>query len=117
GPQIRIRVPGGWCFSTTSVGELKNTIESRSAPSTSAAAIASTPRLVPIRTSRRCLRVIPSRCGASSLNHYHWHDSRAYITPNRGGNEQDQMSREATKSLFVRRARLWARQTPLLRRP
>src|SRR5262245_29123580 len=36
-------------------------MESRNAPSTSAAAIASCPMLVPIRTSRRCLRVIPSR--------------------------------------------------------
>jgi hypothetical protein len=34
-------------------------MESRNAPSTSAEAIASTPKLVPIRISRRCLRVIP----------------------------------------------------------
>src|SRR5215475_2818901 len=60
-PPILIRVPGTTCFLATSVGELKKTIESRNAPSTSAAAIVSTPKLVPIRTSRRCLRVIPSR--------------------------------------------------------
>src|SRR5262245_499691 len=60
-PPILIRVPGTTRFSATSVGELKNTMESRNAPSTSAAAIASTPKLVPIRTSRRCLRVIPFR--------------------------------------------------------
>src|SRR5262245_6926377 len=53
-----MRVPGGMLFSATSVGELKNTIESRNAPSTNAAAIASTPRLVPIKTRRLCLRVI-----------------------------------------------------------
>ena len=37
-PPRRMRVPGATCFSTTSVGELKNTIESFSALSTSAAA-------------------------------------------------------------------------------
>src|SRR5512132_2548769 len=47
-PPILIRAPGTTRFSATSVGELKNTMESRNAPSTSAAAIASTPRLVPI---------------------------------------------------------------------
>src|SRR4029078_11829868 len=53
-----MRVPGGMLFSATSVGELKNTIESRNAPSTNAAAIASTPRLVPSKTRVLCLRVI-----------------------------------------------------------
>src|SRR5215510_11377037 len=60
-PPILIRVPGTTRFSATSVGELKNTMESRNAASTIAAAMASTPKLVPIRTNRRCLRVIPSR--------------------------------------------------------
>src|SRR5262249_7605319 len=54
-----MRVPGARCFSTTSVGELKNKIESRSALSTKAAAIARTPRLAPIKTRPRCLRVPP----------------------------------------------------------
>src|SRR5262249_50750545 len=55
---MRMRVPGVTSFSTTSVGELKNTMESLSAPSTSATAIASTPSAAPMRESRRCLRVI-----------------------------------------------------------
>src|SRR5450759_575745 len=59
-PPTRIRVPTAICFSAMSVGELKNTIESLSELSTSAAAIASTPRLDPIRIRRRCLRVIRS---------------------------------------------------------
>src|SRR3972149_6685181 len=59
-PPTRIRVPGAICFSAMSVGELKNTIESLSALSTSTAAIASTPRQEPIRIRRRCLRVITS---------------------------------------------------------
>ena len=45
-----MRVPGGILFSATSVGELKNTIESRNAPSINAAAIARTPRT---RTNQR----------------------------------------------------------------
>jgi hypothetical protein len=53
-----MRLPGAIFFSTTSVGELKNTIESRSANNTSVAAMASTPIPEPIRISRRCLRVI-----------------------------------------------------------
>ena len=53
-----MRLPGATCFSTTSVGELKNTIESFSANSTSAAARPSTPSPAPIRVSRRCLRVM-----------------------------------------------------------
>src|SRR5262245_54398224 len=60
-PPIRMRVPGAICFSARSVGELKKTIESRRAPSTNATAMASTPRLAPIRINRRCLRVISSR--------------------------------------------------------
>ena len=46
---MRMRVPGLTCFSTTSVGELKNTIESLSATSTSATASASTPSAAPIK--------------------------------------------------------------------
>src|SRR5262249_37044039 len=57
-PPRRMRVPGLTSFSTTSVGELKNTMESLSAPSTRATASASTPSAVPMRESRRCLRVI-----------------------------------------------------------
>src|SRR5262245_2258694 len=60
-PPIRMRVPGETCFSTTSLGELKKTIESRSAPSTNTEATARIPRLAPIRISRRCWRVISSR--------------------------------------------------------
>src|SRR6266511_1856035 len=55
---MRMRVPGFTCFSTTSVGELKNTMESLSALSTSATASASTPSAAPISEKRRCLRVI-----------------------------------------------------------
>src|SRR5215813_8404018 len=58
-----MRVPGLMCFSTTSVGELKKTMDSLSAPSTRATASASTPRAAPMRERRRCLRVIAqSRC-------------------------------------------------------
>jgi hypothetical protein len=53
-----MRVPGAICFSATSLGELKNTMEELKALSTNAAAVASTPRLAPIMISRRCLRVI-----------------------------------------------------------
>src|SRR3972149_4908749 len=60
-PPTRMRVPGAICFSAISVGELKNTIESLIALSTSTAAIANTPRLEPIRIRRRCLRVITYR--------------------------------------------------------
>src|SRR5262249_34810445 len=59
-PPSRMRVPGAICFSETSVGELKNTIESLSAVSTSAAAMPSTPTPAAIRARRRCLRVIVS---------------------------------------------------------
>ena len=55
---MRIRVPGDSDFSATSVGELKKTIESRSAPSTRAVAAARTLTLTPIKINRRCLRVI-----------------------------------------------------------
>src|SRR5947209_8680786 len=58
-PPRRMRVPAPTCFSTTSVGVLKNTMESRSALSTSATATARTVRLAPMRTRRRCLRVMP----------------------------------------------------------
>src|SRR5580700_10660734 len=57
-PPSRMRVPGPICFSATSLGELKNTIESRNALSISATATASTPSPAPIRMRRRCLRVI-----------------------------------------------------------
>ena len=60
-PPSRMRVPGATCFSTTSLGELKNTMESRNALSISATATASTPSPPPIRTRRRCLRVIVVR--------------------------------------------------------
>src|SRR4051812_37634184 len=53
-----MRAPGATCFSSTSVGELKNTIASFKAYSTSPAARPSTPRPAPIRVSRRCLRVM-----------------------------------------------------------
>src|SRR5579862_5041578 len=63
-PPSRMRVPGPMCFSATSLGELKNTMESRNALSISATATASTPSPAPIRIRRRCLRVIyvPLRC-------------------------------------------------------
>src|SRR5882757_8650785 len=57
-PPSRMREPAGIFFSTTSVGELKKTIESFSAPSTSATATASTPSDEPINARRRCLRVM-----------------------------------------------------------
>src|SRR5215469_4747959 len=53
-----MRLPGATCLSTTSVGELKKTIDSRSALSTSATAMASTQSAEPIRNNRRFLRVI-----------------------------------------------------------
>jgi hypothetical protein len=53
-----MRVPAGTCFSTTSLGELKKTIESRNALSISATATANTTIPLPIKTRRRCLRVI-----------------------------------------------------------
>src|SRR5580704_7188696 len=57
-PPSRMRVPGPICFSAMSLGELKNTMESRNALSISATATANTPSPAPIRTRRRCLRVI-----------------------------------------------------------
>jgi hypothetical protein len=45
-------------FSAAIVGVEKNTIESRNALSTSAAATASTVSALPMRTSRRCFLVI-----------------------------------------------------------
>src|SRR3569623_2429491 len=60
-PPTRMRVPGTSCFSMTSLGELKKTIEPESAFSTRPTAMARTPTLPPIRTSRRCLRVIAMR--------------------------------------------------------
>src|SRR5271170_3364761 len=57
-PPSRMRVPDAICFSATSLGELKNTIESRNALSMSATAMASTPSPPPIRTRRRRLRVM-----------------------------------------------------------
>src|SRR6185437_15734670 len=60
-PPMRMRVPGAMCFSSTSLGELKNTIEPLSALSTRPTATARTPTLPPIKTSRRCLRVIAMR--------------------------------------------------------
>src|ERR1700720_1481500 len=57
-PPSLMRVPVGTCFSTTSLGELKNTIEPRSALSINATATANTAIALPIKTRRRCLRVI-----------------------------------------------------------
>src|SRR5215471_193409 len=57
-PPSLMRVPAGTCFSTTSLGELKKTIESRNALSISATATANTASPLPIKTRRRCLRVI-----------------------------------------------------------
>ena len=57
-PPSRNRLPGGMCFSVTITGVEKNTIESRSAFSTSAAAMASTASEPPIMVNRRCLRVM-----------------------------------------------------------
>src|SRR5262245_37430261 len=54
----RMAVPARMCFSATSVGELKKTMESRSANSTSPTATPSTASAEPIRTRRLCLRVI-----------------------------------------------------------
>src|SRR5258705_9371996 len=59
-PPRRMRAPGAICFSTTSVGELKKTIEPSRAVSTRPTASTSTARAEPIRTSGRCLRVIES---------------------------------------------------------
>src|SRR5262245_51585029 len=59
-PPRRMRVPAMICFSATSVGELKNTIESLSATRMRATAIATTPSAEPIRMRRLCLRVIAS---------------------------------------------------------
>src|SRR6266480_4074284 len=59
-PPTRMRVPGVTRFSTTSVGELKNTMESLSAESTRRAATPRTLRAEPIRMRRRCLRVMPT---------------------------------------------------------
>src|SRR5712691_4077653 len=64
-PPSRMRAPDCTCFSATSVGELKNTIESLSALKTSAAATVSTARPQPINTRRRCLRVIDHRAAWS----------------------------------------------------
>src|SRR6516164_1833867 len=57
-PPSLMRVPAGTCFSTTSLGELKKTIESRNALSISATATANTTSPLPIKTRRRRLRVI-----------------------------------------------------------
>ena len=57
-PPSLMRVPEGTCFSTTSVGELKKTMESRRALSISATATANTTSPLPIKTRRRRLRVI-----------------------------------------------------------
>src|SRR6266545_2686889 len=57
-PPSRMRVPAVMCFSATSVGELKNTIESLSANSTRPTARPSTASAEPIRTRRLCLRVL-----------------------------------------------------------
>src|SRR4030081_3262027 len=58
-PPSRNRLPGAICFSATIAGVEKNTIESRIAFSTSAAATASTASEPPIIVKRRCLRVMP----------------------------------------------------------
>ena len=57
-PPSRKRLPAGICFSATIAGVEKNTIESRIAFSTSAAATASTASEPPIMVKRRCLRVM-----------------------------------------------------------
>src|SRR5882672_1945607 len=69
-PPRRMRTPGFTCFSTTSVGELKNTIESFSANSTRPTASPSTPTPAAIKAKRRCLRVMirPSSFEAKLLN-------------------------------------------------
>ena len=65
-PPSRMRVPGAICFSATSLGELKNTIESRNALSISATAIASTAETAadqnkpsPLARHRHCLPGMP----------------------------------------------------------
>src|SRR5262249_20772725 len=60
---MRKRVPGLTCFSASSVGVLKKTMESLSALSTNATASARMPRAAPIREKRRCLRVIIQSVG------------------------------------------------------
>src|SRR5215831_16603994 len=60
---MRKRVPGLTCFSTSSVGVLKKTMEPLSALSTNATASARMPRAAPIREKRRCLRVIIQSVG------------------------------------------------------
>ena len=55
-------LPGGICFSAAIVGVEKNTMKSRIAFSTSAAAMASTASEPPIMVKRRCLRVISILC-------------------------------------------------------
>src|SRR6185437_16900393 len=69
-PPSRNRLPAGMCFSATITGVEKNTIESRKALSTSAAAMASTASEPPIMVNRRCLRVMRAsravRCGQAS---------------------------------------------------
>src|SRR5437588_5991367 len=55
---MRMRWPALTCFSTRSVGELKKTIESWSAISTSPAASPSTASAPPISLRRLCRRVI-----------------------------------------------------------
>ena len=61
-PPRRKRLPGGICFSAAIDGVEKNTMESRIAFSTSAAATASTASEPPIIVKRRCLRVIRFLC-------------------------------------------------------
>src|SRR6185437_11114152 len=56
------------CFSATMTGVEKNTMESRSAFSTSAAAIASTASDPPIIVSRRCLRVMLVHLAAKQIS-------------------------------------------------
>src|SRR6266481_3697632 len=58
-PPSRNRLPAAMCFSATIAGVEKNTIESRIAFSTSAAATVSTASEPPIMVKRRCLRVMP----------------------------------------------------------
>src|SRR6185312_2529425 len=70
-PPMRMRVPGAICFVSTSLGELKNTIEPLSAFSTRPTATARTPIEPPIRTSRRCLRVIAMVSAFEPQTFYH----------------------------------------------
>src|ERR1700676_2887380 len=65
-PPRRKRLPAATCFSATIEGVEKNTMESRMAFSTSAAATASTASEPPIIVNRRCLRVMVFLCASAT---------------------------------------------------